>query len=246
MMSSAANHTNAQRRLSGWAARAGRVQTCPAASRIGPRQGCSFTAALSVNSNLELTRLWSCDRATATRAAWKEGVNARVSAWDTAWDSTDRRLPAQDTRRILQRPGPVNPGMDEDRPLNGSNSRRNRVVNRNGELPVDQSGATAVKDRMESQRILSEVAGHFGLRVEDLVSASRKRAISVPRQVAMYLLVHELGLAFTEVGRLLGGRNHKTVTHGVARVSAEIRRNTELRYDVQAIRERCSGGAVPE
>ena len=99
---------------------------------------------------------------------------------------------------------------------------------------------------MESQHILSEVAVHFGLMVEDLVSASRKRAISVPRQVAMYLLVHEMGLAFTEVGRLLGGRNHKTVTHGVARVSAEIRRNTELRYDVQAIRERCSRGVVPE
>ena len=100
------------------------------------------------------------------------------------------------------------------------------------------------KDIMDSQRILSEVAGHFGLGVEDLVSASRKRAISVPRQVAMYLLVHELGLAFTQVGRLLGGRNHKTVTQGVARVSSEIQGNTELRHDVEAIRERCSRGVV--
>ena len=114
-----------------------------------------------------------------------------------------------------------------------------------GEMPVDELGATVGKDTMDSQRILSEVAGHFGLGVDDLVSVSRKRAISVPRQVAMYLLVHEMGLAFTQVGRLLGGRNHKTVTHGVARVSAEIQRNTELRYDVQAIRERCSRGVVP-
>ena len=111
-------------------------------------------------------------------------------------------------------------------------------------MPVEQSGARVAKDTMDSQRILSEVAGHFGLGVEDLVSVSRKRAISVPRQVAMYLLVHEMGLAFTEVGRLLGGRNHKTVTHGVARVSAEIQRDTELCHDVQAIRERFCGGAV--
>ena len=114
-----------------------------------------------------------------------------------------------------------------------------------GEIPVDEFEATVAKDTMDSQRILSEVAGHFGLGVDDLVSVSRKRAISVPRQVAMYLLVHEMGLAFTQVGRLLGGRNHKTVTHGVARVSAEIQRNTELRYDVQVIRERCSRGVVP-
>ena len=110
---------------------------------------------------------------------------------------------------------------------------------------MDELGATVAKDTMDSQSILSEVAGHFGVRVEDLVSVSRKRAISVPRQVAMYLLVHEMGLAFTQVGRLLGGRNHKTVTHGVARVFSEIQRNTELRYDVQAIRERCSLGVVP-
>ena len=114
-----------------------------------------------------------------------------------------------------------------------------------GEMPVDELEATVTEDTMDAQRILSEVAGHFGLGVDDLVSVSRKRAISVPRQVAMYLLVHEMGLALTQVGRLLGGRNHKTVTHGVARVSAEIQRNTELRYDVQAIRERWSRGVVP-
>ena len=108
------------------------------------------------------------------------------------------------------------------------------------EMPVDEFEATVAKDTIDSQRILSEVAGHFGLGMDDLVSVSRKRAISVPRQVAMYLLVHEMGLAVTQVGRLLGGRNHRTVAHGVARVSAEIQRNTELRYDVEAIRERCS------
>ncbi len=106
-------------------------------------------------------------------------------------------------------------------------------------MPVDRLGATLAEYRIDSQRILSEVAGHFGLGVDDLVSASRKHAISVPRQVAMYLMVQEMGLAFTQAGRLLGGRNHKTVTHGVARVSAEIQRNTDLRYDVQAIKERC-------
>ena len=107
-------------------------------------------------------------------------------------------------------------------------------------MPVKQLGARVAKDVMDSERILSEVAGHFGLGAEDLVSASRKRATSVPRQVAMYLMVEELGLAFTQVGRLLGGRNHKTVTHGAGRVSAEIQRNTEPRHDVQVIRERCS------
>ena len=32
-----------------------------------------------------------------------------------------------------------------------------------GEMPVDELGATVLKDTLDSQRILSEVAGHFGL-----------------------------------------------------------------------------------
>ena len=90
---------------------------------------------------------------------------------------------------------------------------------------------------IDPQRILSEVAGYFGIEVDDLLSRSRKRTVSVPRQVAMYLLIHEIGLPPTQVGRLLGGRDHSTVIHGAGKVNGEINENSELRHDVQAIKE---------
>ncbi len=93
------------------------------------------------------------------------------------------------------------------------------------------------RDSIDPQRILLEVATYFGIKVEDLLARSRKRTVSIPRQVAMYLLMHEIGLSPTQVGRLLGGRDHSTVIHGAGKISGEMKEESELRHDVQAIRE---------
>ena len=90
---------------------------------------------------------------------------------------------------------------------------------------------------IDPQRILSDVANYYGLEVDDLVARNRRRSVSVPRQVAMYLLIHEIGLPPTQVGRLLGGRDHSTVIHGAGKINAEMNEDSELRHDVQAIKE---------
>ena len=90
---------------------------------------------------------------------------------------------------------------------------------------------------IDPQRILSEVAAYFGVEVDDLLARSRKRTVSVPRQVAMYLLIHEIGLPPTHVGRLLGGRDHSTVIHGAGKINGEMNEDSALRHDVQAIKE---------
>lgn len=104
-----------------------------------------------------------------------------------------------------------------------------RILN---EVTQEQSRAS-----IDPQRILSEVAGYYGLAVDDLVARNRRRTVSVPRQVAMYLLIHEIGLPPTQVGRLLGGRDHSTVIHGAGKINGEMNEDVTLRHDVQAIKE---------
>ncbi len=104
-----------------------------------------------------------------------------------------------------------------------------RILN---DVAPEQSRAS-----IDPQRILTEVASYFGVEVDDLLARSRKRTVSVPRQVAMYLLIHEIGLPPTQVGRLLGGRDHSTVIHGAGKINGEINEDSELRHDVQAIKE---------
>jgi chromosomal replication initiator protein len=64
--------------------------------------------------------------------------------------------------------------------------------------------------------ILGLVSRHFGLRMRDLYSTSRSPRISLPRQVAMYLVRRHCGLSFPEIGRRFG-RHHTTVIHACRR-----------------------------
>lgn len=55
------------------------------------------------------------------------------------------------------------------------------------------------------------VCGFFGVEVEDLRSSSRRRSVSQPRMLAMFLTRKLTSAAYSEIGRHFGGRNHSTV-----------------------------------
>jgi chromosomal replication initiator protein len=57
------------------------------------------------------------------------------------------------------------------------------------------------------------VAGHFHLRLIDMVSESRARAVARPRQIAMYLAKEITGYSLPRIGRHFGNRNRTTVMH---------------------------------
>ena len=55
--------------------------------------------------------------------------------------------------------------------------------------------------------------------------------------LAMFLLREDARLSTPEIGRLLGGRDHTTVMHGVQKLTADLPRAPQLRGDLQAVRE---------
>ena len=69
------------------------------------------------------------------------------------------------------------------------------------------------------------------------MAENRSKKGALARQVAMYLLIHELELSPTRVGRLLGGRDHSTVIHGAGKINGEVAENGQLRQEVLAIKE---------
>ena len=99
--------------------------------------------------------------------------------------------------------------------------------------------ATADKERhsIDPQRILEAVANHFRVDADSLIARGRTQKIAQARQVAMYLLIHELEMSPTQVGRLLGGRDHATVIHGAGKINGEINEDSHLRKDVLSIKE---------
>ena len=88
-----------------------------------------------------------------------------------------------------------------------------------------------------TEKVLEEVAKRFGLTNEHLAGASRRKEIVRARHVAMYLLHEELAMKDTDIGRLLGGRDHSTVIHAVGKVNYEVNVDPQLRQDLVALKE---------
>jgi chromosomal replication initiator protein len=65
---------------------------------------------------------------------------------------------------------------------------------------------------------MRKVAEHYCLRMSDMTSARRARAVARPRQVAMYLSKTMTSKSLPEIGRRFGGRDHTTVMHAVRKI----------------------------
>lgn len=72
--------------------------------------------------------------------------------------------------------------------------------------------------RVTIDEIQKRVAEHFNIKVADMHSARRARAVARPRQVAMYLAKQLTARSLPEIGRKFGGRDHTTVMHAVRKI----------------------------
>ena len=102
---------------------------------------------------------------------------------------------------------------------------------------IDDLSSDAARHSIDPERIIEEVARYYKITSGDVLGRSRTQKIAQARQVGMYLLIYELELSPTQVGRLLGGRNHATVIHGAGKINGEINEDGQLRQDVLTIKE---------
>lgn len=83
--------------------------------------------------------------------------------------------------------------------------------------------------------IITVVAEHFGVKPEDITSKKRNSEFVQPRQVVMYLCRELTDTSFTNIGKLLGKKDHTTIIHGVNKISAELNTNEELKNKIDII-----------
>lgn len=81
---------------------------------------------------------------------------------------------------------------------------------------------TVEKLRPTPGKIIEVVSKNFKVSVSEMCGPKRKAGLVAARQVAMYLLKHELGLPLQAVGSLVGGRDHSTVLYSIEKVEREI------------------------
>lgn len=85
--------------------------------------------------------------------------------------------------------------------------------------------------------IMEVVSNYYNIRIDDFKSKKRNRAISYPRQVAMYLCRELTDLSLPKIGEEFGGRDHTTVIHAYDKISADITNDPEVSKTVSQIRK---------
>ena len=91
----------------------------------------------------------------------------------------------------------------------------------------------AVQNRQISiDNIQKTVADYYKVRVTDMHSKKRSRAVARPRQVAMALAKELTQLSLPEIGSNFGGRDHTTVLHACRQIAKLRESQPELNHDV--------------
>jgi chromosomal replication initiator protein len=95
------------------------------------------------------------------------------------------------------------------------------------------------------EEIQRRVAEYYNVRLADMLSARRARAVARPRQVAMYLAKQLTSRSLPEIGRKFGGRDHTTVIHAVRKIDELCHLDSGIEEDVDLLRRMLEGGHGP-
>ncbi|MCH7994564.1 MAG: chromosomal replication initiator protein DnaA [Planctomycetes bacterium] len=83
--------------------------------------------------------------------------------------------------------------------------------------------------------ILEAVAQRFKVKVSDLQSKNRTKAITHPRHICMYLARKMTGHSLEQVGGYFGGRDHTTVLHASRLIARSLAEDDALRVAIEEI-----------
>jgi chromosomal replication initiator protein len=86
------------------------------------------------------------------------------------------------------------------------------------------------------EEIQRRVAEHHNIRLNDMSSPRRARAVARPRQIAMYLAKQLTSRSLPEIGRKFGNRDHTTVMHACSKVSELMERDAAFAEDVELLK----------
>ncbi|GAB5468884.1 MAG: chromosomal replication initiator protein DnaA [Rhodospirillales bacterium] len=90
--------------------------------------------------------------------------------------------------------------------------------------------------RVTIDDIQKKVAEHFKIRLSEMSSPRRARAVARPRQIAMYLSKQLTQASLPEIGKKFGGRDHTTVMHAVRKVEELRQEDAAFDEDVELLR----------
>jgi len=83
--------------------------------------------------------------------------------------------------------------------------------------------------------ILQATARVYGIQIADLLGSKRSKDIAEARQLSMWLIKSMLDYSYPSIGKILGGRDHSTVMHGVSKIEGKVSVDEKMKEKVRLI-----------
>lgn len=81
------------------------------------------------------------------------------------------------------------------------------------------------------------VANHYKIKIEDMRSSSRLRAIAFPRQIAMFLARKLTDLSLPAIGQYFGGKDHTTIMYACQKVESMSQENSAFTKELEHLEQ---------
>ncbi|WP_298038080.1 chromosomal replication initiator protein DnaA [uncultured Desulfuromonas sp.] len=88
--------------------------------------------------------------------------------------------------------------------------------------------------------IQKTVASHFNIKVSDLRSSKRLKALVLPRQIAMYISRQLTSCSYPEIGNRFGGKDHSTIIHAIKKIENNMKEDFQLRSTINTLKNSMS------
>ena len=116
---------------------------------------------------------------------------------------------------------------------------QNRVLNLNEVKQItSQIVVNTQKNSLVPKNIIKIVSEYFDISIEDVVGPCRKKNLTEPRQIIMFIMRDELKLSYPVIGQEVGGRDHTTVIHACDKIIRNLKTDDKLRQDINTLKQK--------
>ena len=91
------------------------------------------------------------------------------------------------------------------------------------------------KREITMDNVIQTITEQMAVSQKELFSKSRKQSLVKSRQLAMYLTHKYTNMAYAEIGRRFGGRDHTTVMHACSQIQGRIASDSDYRHQVEEL-----------
>ena len=90
------------------------------------------------------------------------------------------------------------------------------------------------------ETVLAAISETYKVSIEDLKSSSRRREISVARQIGMFLMRQHTDLSLPKIGEVFGGKDHTTVMYSCEKITQLKNTDPDLARNLRQLSDRIS------